>query len=197
TQLDFISFNSFGVLSQFSDKLRPIKPIWSGPHIITEWGVNGPWEALLTEWDVPIEETSTKKAEQIRERYTNYIVPLKEENSLGSFIFYWGKKNEVTPTWYSLFGDEKLKTQGVFEMEKIWKNHNLKYKGPRLEYFLLNGRGAAESIILSPSSLAEVEIVNPESENGILEFSGEVRMESWNKYEVSIVVEESVAIVKG
>jgi len=60
-KLDFISFNSFGTLSSFSKRLRPIAPIWSGPHVITEWGVNGPWEAKLTAWEAPIEETSTKK----------------------------------------------------------------------------------------------------------------------------------------
>ena len=96
-QLDFISFNSFGSLSTFSRRLLPITPIWNGPHVITEWGVNGPWEAQLTSWGAPIEETSTKKAEQIVQRYQDYIAPLKNENSLGSFIFYWGQKNEVTP----------------------------------------------------------------------------------------------------
>ncbi len=196
TELDFVSFNSFGVLSQFSSKLKPIKPIWAGPHVITEWGVNGPWEAQLTKWEVPIEETSTKKAEQIKERYHNYLAPLKEENSFGSFIFYWGKKNEVTPTWYSLFGNDKLKSQGVFEMEKIWKNQNLKYTGPKLEYILLNGRGAGESIILPPSNSAEVEVINADSQNGPLIFSAEVRFESWNKFGESILVDDSVLMGK-
>lgn len=196
-QLDFVSFNSFGVLSQFSGKLKPIKPIWSGPHVITEWGVNGPWEVQLTQWNAPIEETSTKKAEQINERYHNYLAPLKEENSFGSFIFYWGKKNEVTPTWYSLFGNNKLKTQGVFEMEKIWKNHNMNYSGPKLEYILLNGRGAGESIVLPPSTDAEVEVVNPKSQNGPLKFSAEVRMESWNDYGESILNQGSNSRFQG
>ncbi|NJX17162.1 glycoside hydrolase family 2 TIM barrel-domain containing protein, partial [Tamlana crocina] len=38
-QLDFISFNSFGSLSTFTTRLKPITPLWNGPHVITEWGV--------------------------------------------------------------------------------------------------------------------------------------------------------------
>lgn len=189
-QLDFISFNSFGVLSQFEDKLKPIAPIWKGPHVITEWGVNGPWEANLTQWKVPIEETSTKKAEQIKERYHRYISPLKENNSLGSFIFYWGKKNEVTPTWYSLFGEDKMKTQAVFELTNIWKNRDLKYPGPKLEYILLNGFGANQSVILPPNTKAEIEVILPENEiQNNLNYRWEVREESWYQFHISNVIE--------
>lgn len=188
-QLDFISFNSFGVLSQFSDKLKPISPIWSGPHVITEWGVNGPWEAQLTQWNVPIEETSTKKAEQIKERYHNYIAPLKENNSLGSFIFYWGKKNEITPTWYSLFGEDGIKTQAVFELTNIWKNRDDKFHGPRLDYILLNGKGANQSLILPSGSNAEVQAILPKHQPQTnLNYRWELRNESWYKSHISNVV---------
>lgn len=190
-RLDFISFNSFGVLSQFSEKLKPISPIWNGPFAITEWGVNGPWEATLTSWKAPIEETSTKKAEQIRERYINYMKPLEEENFLGSFVFYWGKKNEVTPTWYSLFGEKKRKTQGIFELEKIWKNHRLEYPGPEVEYLLLNGRGAFESIILFPDTPAKAKVVLPKEKNQALTYFWEIRKESWAESHISQVLEHS------
>lgn len=190
-KLDFISFNSFGVLSQFSEKLKPISLIWDGPYAITEWGVNGPWEAELTSWNAPVEETSTKKAEQIKERYYEYMEPLKEENSLGSFVFYWGKKNEVTPTWYSLFGKDKKKTQAVFELEMIWKNRDLPFPGPELEYILLNEKGALENIILIPNSRAEAEVVLPENKIQDLQYSWEIRHESWAESHKSFVLENS------
>lgn len=187
--LDFISFNSFGVLSQFEEKLKPISPIWSGPHVITEWGVNGPWEALNTLWKAPIEEPSTKKAEQIVERHQKYITPLKEINSLGSFIFYWGKKNEITPTWYSLFMEDGKKTQAVFELSNIWNNTQKKYPGPKINYLLLNDKGAAQSVMLTPGSKAEIEVVLPEGElQKNLEYNWEVRRESWFESHISNVV---------
>lgn len=188
-KLDFISFNSFGVLSSFSRKLRPIAPFWTGPHVITEWGINGPWEAQLTEWSAPIEETSTKKAEQIKQRYHDYIEPLRSNNSLGSFVFYWGKKDEVTPTWYSLFGDNKSKTQAVFELAKIWSDNKLDYKGPELDFILLNDKGALESIILSPQTEAEAEVILPESKIQNIEYNWEIRRESWYKSHESILAE--------
>ena len=178
-QLDFVSFNSFGTLSAFSKKLSPISPIWDGPHVITEWGVNGPWEAETTSWMAPIEETSTKKAEQIKERHGKYILPMKREGSLGSFVFYWGQKNENTPSWYSLFSENKLKTQAVFELKNIWNEENKTYPGPELEYILLNEKGAKQNIVLEPLAKATMEVVLTESDNTNYEYTWEIRRESW------------------
>lgn len=189
-QLDIISFNSFGSLSSFSRKLKPISPFWKGPHVITEWGVNGPWEAQMTSWKAPIEETSTKKAELIRQRYFDYMVPLQSNNSLGSFVFYWGFKNEVTPTWYSLFNKNKEKTQAVYELSKIWSNHDLPFQGPEIDYMLLDGKGAAESVILLPEKRTEVQLTSSKQTQNPFTYHWEVRHESWNKTHESIVVEE-------
>ena len=186
-QLDFISFNSFGVLSSFSKKLSPISPIWDGPHVISEWGVNGPWESNFTTWKAPIEETSTKKAEQIRQRFGSYIEPIKDKGSLGSFIFYWARKNEITPTWYSLFGENKLKTEAVFEMENIWKGLNRKFEGPQLDYMLLNGEGAPESIVLTPGKMSRANIILPANREQKLNYKWEIRQESWYKPDISII----------
>ena len=177
SQLDFISFNSFGTLSRFAEKLYPIKPVWDGPIVISEWGVNGPWEAQNTSWGVPIEETSTKKAEQIKDRHQEYIDPLISSNSIGSFVFYWGQKDEFTPTWYSLFLDDK-KSEGVFQLENIWKNIEREFPGPRLDYILLNEKGAAENIILSPGEMANARIVLPKAQAD-LNYHWQILRESW------------------
>ncbi len=195
--MEIISFNSFGTLSTFSGKLKPIAPIWSGPKVISEWGVNGPWEAQLTSWKAPLEETSTKKAEQIRSRYKDFIEPLKSENLIGTFIFYWGRKNEVTPTWYSLFGPDKKKTQAVFELEKIWKNHDSIYSGPELDYLFLNSKGANASILLSSNTQAEAEVILPSGkEDQVLNYKWEIRKESWDDFDKSEVV-ENVKMLQG
>ncbi len=193
--LDFISFNSFGIISQFSKKLSPISFIWNGPHVITEWGVNGPWEASVTSWKAPIEETSTKKAEQIRERYLKFIEPLKSDNSLGSYIFYWGKKNETTPTWFSLFGEDKVKSQAVHELTQIWKNKQEGYKGPEIEYILLNKAGAARNIILSSNSMVEATVVIPNKDQD-LKYQWEIRKESWFLSHISEVMYSSPIVVE-
>lgn len=186
-QLDFISFNAFGILSTFKQRLLPIKPIWNGPYVITEWGVNGPWEADLTAWGVPIEETSSKKAEQITNRYYKFIKPLENNNSLGSFIFYWGQKNEVTPTWYSLFNDD-LKSEAVFRMQKIWSENTYDYPGPKLKYILLNHKGAADNILLAPGEKASAVTHFSEPPESSYSYSWEIREESWYAFHISKVL---------
>ena len=160
--------------------------------MITEWGVNGPWEAEVTAWDVPIEETSTKKAEQVRERYKSYLEPIKNEGSLGSFIFYWGKKNEYTPSWYSLFGPDRLKTEAIHVMSNIWKNQNTPFPGPQLEYIMLNKKGAKDDIVLTPEETAISEIFFTETMNTEgLEVKWEIRKESWFEFGVSEVIADT------
>lgn len=187
-QLDFISFNSFGSLSSFTDRLLPITPFWNGPYVISEWGVNGPWESPLTSWGIPIEETSTKKAEQVVQRYQNYIKPLRSNNSIGSFIFYWGQKNEVTPSWYSLFEQNHLKSQSVFELRKIWRGLDAEFPGPKLKYILLNERGAQESIILPAGKSATAEIFLEKASAPNYTYHWELREESWYEYHISQLV---------
>lgn len=188
-QLDFISFNAFGKLTVFKEKLRPISLLWDGPVVLSEWGINGPWEAELTAWRAPIEPTSTKKAEQIKERYYNYLEPLSKNKAIGSFIFYWGKKDESTPTWFSLFGEDHQKTQAVFELENIWKEKEVVYKGPKLDYILLNEKGALENIVLSPGFPSEAEIILPKNYAQDLKYTWEIRPESWYFRFKSTVVE--------
>lgn len=182
--LDFISFNSFGIISTFRDRLRPITPVWNGPHVITEWGVNGPWEAKETSWGVPIEETSTKKAEQMVYRHMKYINPLRKNNSLGSFVFYWGQKNEVTPTWYSLF-DGRLKSESVFRLGELWNGKSLTFPGPQIDYILLEDKGAADNIVLSPGEKVEAVAKHLNSFSPTYIYHWEVREESWYSYKIS------------
>ena len=185
THLDFFSFNIFGGVSSFPEQLGINRYLWDGQYVISEWGVNGPWENSFTSWQAPIEETSTKKAEHIRDRYIKYILPLEEGSSLGSLVFYWGRKNEVTPTWFSFFGENNKKTQAVFELEKVWKNHNLPYNGPVVDYMLLNGKGALESVVLLPGTMAVAVVVVPTEKEQNLDYNWEIRKESWFKEDES------------
>lgn len=185
-QLDFISFNSFGSLSSFYRKLLPIEPVWNGPHVISEWGVNGPWEVPITIWGAPVEETSTKKAEQVSQRHSEYIEPLKDYNSLGSFVFYWGQKNEVTPSWYSLFHPSGAKSQTVFELKQMWtEQEKEEFPGPELEYLLLDDQGALDNIAVRPSSVLKAEVVLPKNKEQSLDYAWEIRPESWYHFHIS------------
>ena len=179
--LDLISINIFGELSTFQKRKKEISLLWNGPYVFTEFGVNGPWEADNTTWMAPIEQTSTKKAEQYFQRYYDYINTNKDGRCLGTLGFYWGIKQERTHTWFSTFQKDGKKNETAVVLEQILSNKITTYNGPKIEYILLNGKGAGESIILQSKENAEVQLVLPKNHN----ISGdvikwEIRKENWN-----------------
>lgn len=176
--LDFVSLNIFGEITSLHQRTEFNRFIWKGPYVISEWGNNGPWErTYLTTWGAAVEQNSTVKAWTIKTRY--YFPSQVNNSSLGNFIFFWGKKIEGTPTWFSLFGENGLKSQAVFELENIWKKRSTPYMGPTIEDLLLNGKYANESIILTPSTMAGVEILADKNSIENYSYKWEIRHESW------------------
>ncbi len=160
--LDIISFNTFGDLKKLKDNLSSFSWLWKGPFLITEWGIYSPQESVNTIWSVPIEPTSTKKAAQYREMYTTDL-PVDDPRFLGALTFYWGQKEEVTPTWYSILDERGGATAIVREMQSLWTGATQLRNPPELEYMLVNGKGAADNIIMKPGTqqTAEVKMIHP------------------------------------
>ena len=175
--LDLISINSFGSLSILQDRLKSISLIWNGPYVISEWGVNGPWEEDTTTWGAPIEDTSTKKAEIIRERHS--AEAMTDGSCLGSIYFYWGNKQEGTHTWFSTFSEDGFKSQAYHELSRLWNLDTTKYHGPEIDYALLNNEGALKSLILSPGEIANVDVLFLPNNLNSFEFNWELRKEAW------------------
>lgn len=177
--LDFISINLFGAIGNLEARMRSISSIYKGPIMISEWGVNGPWEAReYTSWGAPLEETSTKKAEQYLERY-HQIMDLDSQRVLGSFFFYWGQKEERTPTWFSAYLADGSPTQIVHEMPAILKGVKTNYSGPKLGYILLEGLGAPSSVTLSPNKEVTASIHDADPDPSHLQARWELRPENW------------------
>lgn len=147
TQIDFVSFNIFGALRHFSTDLKTFSKIWNGPFLITEWAIDGPWPGYdQTAWGAYIERTSSKKAEQYRELYQKYM-PLKDPHFLGNLVFYWGQKQETTPTWFSMLDKHGNKSAAVDVMQSIWTGKPVANGAPVIKYMLLNDKGAKDNII--------------------------------------------------
>ncbi|NER16160.1 glycoside hydrolase family 2 TIM barrel-domain containing protein [Spongiivirga citrea] len=177
--LDAISFNSFGGLGNMENDLDKTSLFWKGPFIISEWGINGPWEAAsYTNWGAQIEDTSTKKAEQYVERYQQFI---NTDNTrfLGDIFFYWGKKQERTHTWYSTFSDDSLKTEAALAMESIWKESKQEESIPKIKYLLIDKKGANESLVFQPEITKEIELVLEENGGSHTVISWEILPENW------------------
>jgi len=88
---------------------------WGGPILLTELGAQGHWDAPQTPWGAPREPTSTRKAERVGA----YLAAARAEG-VGALPFLWGQKQEVTPTWYSLFTPGGDWTEIVERMAQAW-----------------------------------------------------------------------------
>lgn len=150
--LDILAFNTFGDLRHLRRNLTSFSWLWNGPFLITEWGIFSPQESKCTAWGVPIEPTSTNKAGLYREFYTKDL-PVDNPRFLGSLTFYWGQKEEVTPTWYSIIGENGTTTAMVGEMQALWTGVAPQHKAPELEYMLVNGKKASDNILMQPGTL--------------------------------------------
>lgn len=134
--VDVLGLNAYG------DSLLSIVPRaraqgWTSPIVITEMGAIGQWTAPRTPWGAAIEPTSTEKADRMQ----RYLAVLKGQK-VGALPFLWGQKQEVTPTWHSLFVPSGEYTETVQVMADAFggalpdaKNHaprilSLRFQGP-------------------------------------------------------------------
>lgn len=160
--IDIISFNTFGALKQLTRNLAAFSWLWRGPFLLTEWGIYSPQEAYCTAWGVPIEPTSTIKAAQYHVMYTRDL-PVANPRFLGALTFYWGQKEEVTPTWYSIFDKDGATTAMVREMQFLWTGTSKFRKAPELELIRVSGKVAWDNILMKPGSqqTAEIKMLTP------------------------------------
>jgi hypothetical protein len=181
TNIDFISFNIFGSIQTLKVDLDKFKWFWNGPFLITEWGVEGPWLAEnQNAWGAYIENTSTKKAEQYLFNYEKYM-PVNNPRFLGSMVFYWGQKQELTPTWFSLFDENGAETEAVQVMRYIWTGKKTVDKAPSLKYMLLAGKGAKDNIILKPNITVNSKVYFQNTDTTGLTFKWKIFAEDWFK----------------
>lgn len=164
TKVDVLSTNIFISLDEMKGELDKVSWFWKGPFIIAEWGIEGPWLKKRNAWGARIEETSIKKAERYKEMYQ--FIPVENPRFLGSFVFYWGAKQETTHTWFSMFDEKGRQSEAVGVMEYLWTGKNSQNKTPDLNYMLVNNKGAMDNIILKPGELAEATLDIPEPDSG-------------------------------
>ncbi len=94
--IDVLGINSYGdAIVSVHDRVRAQG--WQGPLIITELGAAGQWQTGTAPWGAALEPTSTEKAARLR-RYLHE----SDRHGLGQILFFWGQKQEVTPTFHSL-----------------------------------------------------------------------------------------------
>jgi hypothetical protein len=126
--LDAIGINSYGRLARVPADVERYN--WKKPYIITEFGPRGYWEVEKTDWGLPIEDTSTEKAQVYYKGYKAAID--NKPNCLGSYVFLWGNKQEKTHTWFNLFLEDGTPTEIVDTMTALWTGEWPENRAPKI-----------------------------------------------------------------
>lgn len=134
-----------------------------GPLIMTEWGTLGHWEVENTAWGAPIEPTGEKKLQLYIDCYD--CILKNKEYILGSFVFYWGQKQERTQTWYSMFAEQNIDSglhgeplSTVLLMERLWKNETNSIDIFEVDSIRVNNKNPEDNLVIKKEDSIGVEV---------------------------------------
>ena len=153
--IDILGLNVYGSIENAAANIRKFN--WDKPYIVSEWGVNGPFEANITSWKAKIEPPNGIKADQRQRRYLE-LIEKDKERCLGSYCFLWGQKQESTATWHGMFLSNGNPTEAVDVMQYCWTGKWPQSRAPSIRNISLNNIGWRKDHVLAPSVQATLSI---------------------------------------
>ena len=153
--VDILGLNVYGSIENAGANLRKFN--WDKPYIVSEWGVNGPFEAKKTSWKAKIEPPNGLKADQRLRRYKE-LIEKDIERCLGSYCFLWGQKQESTATWHGMFLSNGKPTEAVDVMRFCWTGEWPQSRAPSIKDISLENIGWRKDHILAPSVQATLNV---------------------------------------
>jgi len=153
--IDILGLNVYGSIENAGANLRKFN--WNKPYIVSEWGVNGPFEARITSWKAKIEPPNGIKADQRKRRYLD-LIEKDKELCLGSYCFLWGQKQESTATWHGMFLNNGNPTEAVDVMQYCWTGEWPKSRAPSIKNISLGNIGWRKDHIFTPSKKVNLNI---------------------------------------
>ncbi len=168
--IDILGLNVYGSIENAGANLRKFN--WDKPYIISEWGVNGPFEAKTTSWKAKIEPPNGVKADQRKRRYKE-LIEKDKERCLGSYCFLWGQKQESTATWHGMFLSNGKPTEAVDVMQYCWMGEWPKSRAPSIRNISLENIGWKKDHVLAPNTKVNlsIEYLKYNNKKVILEFA--------------------------
>lgn len=191
--IDFVSFQLYGELFVLPERIAAAQ--FKLPFMVTEWGTVGYWEVDKTTWDAPIERTSSEKAGLFLRGQQEILDSLKGQ-LIGSYAFFWGQKQERTPTWFGVFSEQGEETEAVDALHYLWIGAWPDKRSPQVRAITLDGKDPKASVVLSPGARVEarIEVVDPDNDS--LTYHWELKRES-DATQVGGDHEESIANLDG
>ncbi|MCF8378942.1 MAG: DNRLRE domain-containing protein [Bacteroidales bacterium] len=164
--LDMLGINAYAGISTVYNVISASN--FKKPYIVTEWGVNGPWEVAKTSWGAPLEQNSTAKASSFKQRYEQYILAY-DGKCLGSYAFLWGYKTESTPTWFGLFVNSET-TEMIDVLQYEWTQEWNTNRAPGISSISLNNMGPEKSLVLKYSNNNTIKVIATDPEDDSLNY---------------------------
>jgi hypothetical protein len=162
--IDILSVQSYGSLVTLPDSI--VQSNVDRAYMVTEFGPMGHWELPSTQWGREIEEPSAVKAAGMAKRMQDIILDDKTGKIIGSFVFFWGQKQERTPTWYGMFNEADEQTASIDELTRMWTGKYPVNRAPLSQSITINNTQAVDNIRLKSGQLAtaKVHVSDPEGE---------------------------------
>ena len=154
--IDIISVQSYGGLVALPDSI--VQSNVDKPYMVTEFGPIGHWELPTTDWDREIEEPSAVKAAGMAKRMQDVILDDKTGKIIGSFVFFWGQKQERTPTWYGMFNETGEQTASIDELTRMWTGKYPANRAPLSKSITINNTQAVDNVRLQVGQPATVKV---------------------------------------
>ncbi|MCR9153352.1 MAG: hypothetical protein NXI09_04525 [Bacteroidetes bacterium] len=173
--LDFLSVQLYGEIEILPELIA--EAAYEGPLMITEWGATGYWEVEKTKWGAPIENHSSLKADFYGSRYKTAIAS-QSQQVMGSFVFFWGQKQERTPTWFGMYLANGQETEAIDVMHHIWTGAWPENRSPRLEDFSLEGHYPADNIRLKTGAIYQAQASASDPDQDSLQYRWLIMRES-------------------
>ncbi len=161
--VDFLSVQVYGDLNTVNTAITDLD--LSIPFMVTEFGPTGHWETPSTSWGREIEEPSGLKADRLANRLKSVFAENHTKQNIGHFVFYWGQKQERTPTWYGIFNKDGSADARIDEMTRFWSGEYPQNRAPWVHEIAIEGSLPTESLGLLAGSKAQVEVAFEEPDN--------------------------------
>ena len=151
-ELQYMGLNSYGGATSVGRRWRELGG--KIPYILTEYGPKGANECGKAPNGLPLEWTSTYKADWYREVYEKTILAEKGKWCLGGYVFTWGHKNEGSPTWFGTMLPDGTKLEVVATLAKFWGG-KVANRCPRIEEVKVSKDAPAEGEVIEASVAAK------------------------------------------
>lgn len=161
--IDVLSVQVYGDLATLPESIKRANA--DKPYMVTEFGPMGHWELPTTSWGREIEEPSAVKAAGMAKRMQENILDDQTGKIIGSFAFFWGQKQERTPTWYGMFNESGEHTARIDELTRMWTGQYPENRAPLSKSISINGKQPVKNVSVKSGETATVKVMVTDPDN--------------------------------